>query len=82
MEDLNPYAIAKTQFDRFAEALNLDVGIRNILRQPKRCLIVSIPTKLDDGSIRVFEGYRVSTASRGDRPRAASDITRASRSTR
>ena len=59
MEDLNPYAIAKTQFDRFAEALNLDVGIRNILRQPKRCLIVSIPTKLDDGSIRVFEGYRV-----------------------
>jgi len=59
VEDLNPYAIAKTQFDRFAEALNLDVGIRNILRQPKRCLIVSIPTKLDDGSIRVFEGYRV-----------------------
>jgi len=59
VEDLNPYAIAKTQFDRFADALNLDVGIRNILRQPKRCLIVSIPTKLDDGSIRVFEGYRV-----------------------
>jgi len=59
VEDLNPYTIAKTQFDRFAEALNLDVGIRNILRQPKRCLIVSIPTKLDDGSIRVFEGYRV-----------------------
>jgi glutamate dehydrogenase (NAD(P)+) len=59
VEDLNPYTIAKAQFDRFAEALNLDAGIRNILRQPKRCLIVSIPTKLDDGSIRVFEGYRV-----------------------
>ena len=59
MEDLNPYTIAKAQFDRFAEALSLEVGIRDILRQPKRCLIVSIPTKLDDGSIRVFEGYRV-----------------------
>jgi glutamate dehydrogenase (NAD(P)+) len=59
VEDLNPYTIAKAQFDRFAEALNLEVGIRNVLRQPKRCLIVSIPTKLDDGSIRVFEGYRV-----------------------
>jgi glutamate dehydrogenase (NAD(P)+) len=59
MEDLNPYAIAKTQFDRFAEALNLEAGIREILRRPKRCLIVSIPTKLDDDSIRVFEGYRV-----------------------
>jgi len=59
VEDLNPYTIAKAQFDRFAEALSLEVGIRDILRQPKRCLIVSIPTKLDDGSIRVFEGYRV-----------------------
>jgi len=59
VEDLNPYHIARAQFERIAEALNLDAGIREILRQPKRCLIVSIPTKMDNGSISVFEGYRV-----------------------
>ena len=59
VEDLNPYHIAKAQFERIADALNLDAGLREVLRRPKRCLIVSIPTKMDDGSISVFEGYRV-----------------------
>ncbi len=59
MEDLNPYTIAKMQFDRAAEHLNLDPGLREILRRPKRSLIVSIPTRMDDGSIHVFEGFRV-----------------------
>src|SRR5712692_8508744 len=59
MEDLNPYTIARMQFDRAAEHLNLDPGLREILRQPKRSLIVSIPTRMDDGSIHVFEGFRV-----------------------
>src|SRR5262249_52902694 len=59
MEDLNPYNIARMQFDRSAEHLKLDPGLREILRRPKRSLIVSIPTRMDDGSIRVFEGYRV-----------------------
>jgi glutamate dehydrogenase (NAD(P)+) len=59
MEDLNPFAIAKKQFDRAADLLKLEAGIREILSRPKRCLTVSIPTRMDDGSIRVFEGYRV-----------------------
>jgi glutamate dehydrogenase (NAD(P)+) len=59
MEDLNPYNIAKAQFERFADQLNLEAGIREILRRPKRSLIVSIPTRMDDGSIQVFEGFRV-----------------------
>ena len=59
MEDLNPFHIANKQFARAAEHLKLDVGVREILAKPKRCLIVSIPTRMDDGSIRVFEGYRV-----------------------
>jgi glutamate dehydrogenase (NAD(P)+) len=59
MEDLNPFNIAKKQFARAAEHLHLESGIRDILAQPKRCLIVSIPTRMDDGSIHVFEGYRV-----------------------
>src|SRR5712664_2219855 len=59
MEDLNPFHIANKQFARAAEHLKLDLGVREILAKPKRQLIVSVPTKMDDGSIRVFEGYRV-----------------------
>ena len=47
------------QFDEVAKAINLDPGIYEILRRPKRSLIVSIPIKMDDGSIKVFTGYRV-----------------------
>ena len=58
-EILNPFEIAQAQFDTAAEALSLEPWLREVLRRPKRQLIVSIPTKMDDGSIRVFEGYRV-----------------------
>jgi glutamate dehydrogenase (NAD(P)+) len=58
-EDLNPYRIAQIQFDLAAEYLKLDPGIRQILRTPKRMLEVSIPTKMDNGQIKVFTGYRV-----------------------
>ncbi len=55
----SPFATALEQFDRAADILDLEAGLREVLRRPKRQLIVSIPTKMDDGSIRVFEGYRV-----------------------
>jgi glutamate dehydrogenase (NAD(P)+) len=58
-EDLNPYRIAQIQFDLAAEYLKLDPGVRQILRSPKRVLEVSIPTKMDNGQIKVFTGYRV-----------------------
>jgi glutamate dehydrogenase (NAD(P)+) len=58
-ENLNPFDIAQRQFDVAAEKLGLDAGMRQVLRYPKRQLIVSIPTLMDDGSVRVFEGYRV-----------------------
>lgn len=58
-EDLNPFRIAQIQFDMAAEYLKLDPGLRNILRTPKRVLEVSIPTKLDNGQIKVFTGFRV-----------------------
>jgi glutamate dehydrogenase (NAD(P)+) len=58
-EDLNPYRIAQIQFDIAAEYLKLDVGLRQVLRTPKRVLEVSIPTKMDNGQIKVFTGYRV-----------------------
>ena len=58
-EDLNPYRIAQIQFDIAAEYLKLDPGLRQILRTPRRILEVSVPTKMDNGQVKVFTGYRV-----------------------
>jgi glutamate dehydrogenase (NAD(P)+) len=58
-ENLNPFEIAQKQFDTAAEHLKLEPWLRDVLKRPKRQLIVSIPTRMDNGTIRVFEGYRV-----------------------
>ena len=58
-ENLNPFAIAQQQFDTAAEYLKMPKDLAEVLKRPKRQLIVSIPIEMDDGSIRVFEGYRV-----------------------
>jgi glutamate dehydrogenase/leucine dehydrogenase len=58
-EDLNPFRIAQIQFDLAAKYLKLDPGLRQVLRTPKRVLEVSIPTKMDNGQVKVFTGYRV-----------------------
>ena len=58
-ESLNPFEIALRQFDTAADRIGLDDGMRQVLRSPKRQLIVSVPTLMDDGSVKVFEGYRV-----------------------
>jgi glutamate dehydrogenase (NAD(P)+) len=58
-EELNPYEIAKQQFNRAADYLDLDPSMRHVLENAKRQLIVSIPVKMDGGDVQVFEGYRV-----------------------
>jgi glutamate dehydrogenase (NAD(P)+) len=58
-ENLNPFEIAKQQFDRAADYLDLEESMRNVLRSAKRQLIVSIPVRMDGGETKVFEGYRV-----------------------
>ena len=58
-ENLNPFKIAQSQFERAAEALKLDDGLRAILSRPKRELSVSVPVRMDDGNYKVFQGYRV-----------------------
>lgn len=58
-EELNPFAIAKQQFNKAADYLELDASTRNVLSSAKRQLIVSIPVKMDGGDVQVFEGYRV-----------------------
>jgi glutamate dehydrogenase (NAD(P)+) len=56
---INPWLVAQQQFDLAAERLNLDSGLRRVLREPRRELIVHFPVKMDDGSVQVFTGYRV-----------------------
>ncbi|MEO8463475.1 MAG: Glu/Leu/Phe/Val dehydrogenase [Chloroflexota bacterium] len=57
--EINPWTVAKEQFDLAAERLGLDDGMRAVLREPRRELTVNFPVHMDDGSVRVFTGYRV-----------------------
>lgn len=57
-ENLNPYEIVQTQIDHAGELLGVSKDVLDILKKPKRVLYVSFPVKMDDGSTRVFEGYR------------------------
>jgi glutamate dehydrogenase (NAD(P)+) len=56
---LSPFQVAQSQFDTAAEAMGLDPGMREILRVPQRELIVNFPVRMDNGTVRVFTGYRV-----------------------
>src|SRR6266567_5767934 len=58
-ETLNPFEIARTQIDRAGKKLNLDAGMLEILKNPRRELTVHFPVKMDDGTVKVFTGYRV-----------------------
>src|SRR5579883_2380771 len=59
VSSINPYQMAVEQFELAADRLNLSEDMREILRQPKRELIVHFPVRLDDGRIHTFTGYRV-----------------------
>ena len=59
MSELNPFLIAQRQLDDCARILNLDDSVREVLRVPMREMHVSIPIRMDNGKIRVFQGYRV-----------------------
>ena len=50
---------ALAQLDEAAELMGLAPGVHEILRAPKRALIVSVPFRMDDGQTRVYQGYRV-----------------------
>jgi glutamate dehydrogenase (NAD(P)+) len=58
-EDLNPFRIAKHQFEAAAGKLKLAPGMREVLSSPRRALCLSLPIKMDDGTIKVFQGFRV-----------------------
>ena len=56
---LNPLENAERQFDEAAARLKLDPGVMNMLKRPRRATIQWLPVMMDDGNIRMFEGFRV-----------------------
>jgi len=56
---INAFQIAQQQFDSVAEMLNLDPGVRDVLRWPAREFTFRIPVRMDEGSLQVFTGFRV-----------------------
>ncbi|MFX0020009.1 MAG: Glu/Leu/Phe/Val dehydrogenase [Promethearchaeota archaeon] len=57
--ETNPFEMAKKQIDIVAKKMGLDPNIKEYLKRVERSLIVSIPIIMDDGSLKIFEGYRV-----------------------
>lgn len=54
----SPSAMARVQLERAAKIMGLDKNLLEILKYPKRVVEISIPIRMDDGSIKVFTGYR------------------------
>ena len=66
MSNHNPFEIAQRQLDEAAEKLGLDKATHELLRWPQREFHVTLPVRMDDGSTKVFRGYRVQyNSSRG-----------------
>ena len=58
VKGFNPFEMAQKQFDAVADLLELDQPTRDLLRQPLREYHFSIPVRMDDGSVRIFRGFR------------------------
>ena len=58
-KEFNPFQMAQAQFDKVADILQLDEGTRQLLREPLREYHFSIPVRMDDGTTKVFKGFRV-----------------------
>ncbi|HOX25019.1 MAG TPA: Glu/Leu/Phe/Val dehydrogenase [Candidatus Krumholzibacteria bacterium] len=55
----NAFEMARTQFDKIADLLGLDGATRELLRNPLREYHFSIPVRMDDGNVKVFQGFRI-----------------------
>src|SRR5260370_7581788 len=58
-EELNPFRIAQIQLDRALPHVGGRAGLLDYLRRPERLLRIEFPVSMDDGTIRVFTGFRV-----------------------
>lgn len=59
MQEKSLYGMAVEQFNKAAKLMSLEPDLAEVLRRPKRALIVEFPVMMDDGHIEVFTGYRV-----------------------
>jgi len=59
MVEYNPFTVAQAEVDRAADLLELEPAMRELLRWPLRELQVRLPVHMDDGSVQVFEGFRI-----------------------
>ncbi|MCB2288206.1 Glu/Leu/Phe/Val dehydrogenase [Clostridium sp. CS001] len=57
-ENLNPLEAAQSQVQKACDALNLDAEVFELLKEPKRMIEVSIPVRMDNGTLKTFKGYR------------------------
>lgn len=57
-EQLNPYQIAVGQLENVAKVIKLDNGVLEMLKMPQRVMSVQVPVRMDDGTVKVFQGYR------------------------
>src|SRR6187549_2502637 len=55
----NPFESMMSRFNIAAELLGLDEEVYNVLKSPTKQVIVTLPVTMDNGKIKVFEGYRV-----------------------
>jgi glutamate dehydrogenase (NAD(P)+) len=59
VDELNPLESMMERFNEAAEILGLDESTYNALKSPEKAVIVSLPVTMDDGTVKVFEGFRV-----------------------
>jgi len=59
LEKINAFDVVKQQIGRCAEILDLSPDVTAMLKTPVRELLVALPVRMDDGSTRVFQGFRV-----------------------
>lgn len=58
-ESYNAYESAQMQFDKVADQIGLDQATRDLLRQPSREYHFTVPVKMDNGTTKIFNAYRI-----------------------
>jgi len=59
LKKFNAFEMAQTQFDQVADLLDLEAGVKELLRWPMREFHFTIPVRMDDGSVNIFRGFRI-----------------------
>ncbi len=59
MSDINPFEIVRKQVDKCSRILKLDPDVTEVLKNPMRELHISLPVRMDNGAVKLFQGFRV-----------------------